>query len=353
MTSERRYSIRKNRLIKASYNNMKLEDDIYIKRINDSKASYIVTQYIDSGEEDSQWGRLHFNANANQEVVYHVYVLSLNKTEFLRKNELVDVQQFLSDKDIDISTKQAFFNSAQAISVINQSDILLYSLSGRYLWIMITIDGMGECVIDHITIDMIGDNFIYSFPEVYRERNSFFHRYMSIYSSLYNDFQNQIDNCAQLIDVNSAPLDLLIIYAGWFGIDIQGGFLTEDKVRSLMCEIFTLVKKKGSRYALEKAAEIVIGEKPIILEKRFIEKTDTSNDIVILTKVDFNEKQRAQLQLFLEQFVPIRSRLQLIYLNGYNEMDQYTYLDINASLKAEQNGQMDEGVELDQMYILS
>ena len=76
---------------------------------------------------------------------------------------------------------------------------------------------------------------------------SFFHRYMSIYSTLYMDFQEKIDNVADFLDINTAPAQLLPIFCGWMGLDVSGDFLTEDRLRTLVKEAYQLNRTKGTR----------------------------------------------------------------------------------------------------------
>ena len=72
------------------------------------------------------------------------------------------------------------------------------------------VEVMGEGVsIGNIRVEAPGDNFMQTFPEVYREKNSFFHRYLSVYSSIYNDFQEKLDACTNEQERQKLIMDTL------------------------------------------------------------------------------------------------------------------------------------------------
>ena len=142
--------------------------------------------------------------------------------------------------------------------------------------------------------------------------------------------------------------------------------MTEEKIRLLMSEIYDLVKKKGTLECLYRVAEIVLGEKPVIIERNQVHKEkniekqkiidelygDSIYDVLVLTTVDINEDKKAQLVYFMEQFAPIRCNMNVIFLKDYGNMDRYTYLGVNAVLGDEAAGTLDNNMELDQRVYL-
>ena len=65
---------------------------------------------------------------------------------------------------------------------IGKSDILLYQLRGRYLYLGFELVGRGGGSISRIRVQRGSDTFYSAFPEVYHENDSFFHRLISVYS---------------------------------------------------------------------------------------------------------------------------------------------------------------------------
>jgi len=52
--------------------------------------------------------------------------------------------------------------------------VLLYGLNGRYLYLVLELIGLGEGKITGMKVDSQGDNFMNTFPEIYRERGGYF-----------------------------------------------------------------------------------------------------------------------------------------------------------------------------------
>lgn len=369
MVSDRRYSIKKNRLINAAYGNMEYLADASdsVSRKDVQKNAFFLLPALDGAENNSVWGRLSMDVEAEPSVVYIVHIIALNEQIVAGNDGDISVDKYLSDFDVEQEKKNLFFKNTGEVRAVNLEDVLLYSLKGRYLWIYIEIQGEGSFAFSNMKVDMVGDNFMMTFPQVYRERNSFFHRYMSIFSSIYNDFQSQIDKLPGRFDIENTSCEFLIEYLGWLGIDILREYVDDGMIRKLAAEAFELKRYRGTRYVLERIGEIMLGEKPVIIERRQIidnmNKTDKQvsdalygenpYDVSVLTTVECNDSRRRWLSGFLEQFIPVRCKLKLIFLCGHNKMDTYTYMGVNARLWDAAKVRLDEGtVPLDEMGIM-
>ena len=75
------------------------------------------------------------------------------------------------------------------------------------------------------------------------------------------DFQEKIDNVAELLNVETAPVQLLPVFCRWMGLDVSGDFLTEERMRTLVREAYQLNRTKGTKETLLRVCEIVLGEK--------------------------------------------------------------------------------------------
>ena len=366
MAKDRRYSISKNWDRYLWLENMKKTSANGLDRIRDGKAAYFMYSAIDGSVNEQEWGRLKLEVQCDREAVYIIHVFALDDTCFLRKGIITKIDDFLADETVDILIKRQFMAQVGEVKRVNRDDILLYSLKGRYLWIFVEIQGMGNFSCQNIVLDAVGDNFMATFPEIYQERDSFFHRFLSVMSSEYNDFQRGIDCKQDFLDIDKAPLELLEQYASWFGFNINGGFLTEDKLRLFMHNIAFLTKRKGTKEALEKVVEIVLDEKPSIVERNLMVENDMATevtvlnelygdspfDVLILTTVALKDEEKKHLLGFLEQFKPVRCNMDVIFLKTNGELDNYTYLGVNAKLSDAENAVLDNGTELDQMLVL-
>lgn len=340
-----RYSIRQSQLQKALLAGMEHGADGSIYSTVSEGSCYMVLPVLDSGTEDCPWGRFRFHLEMPENCMCYLYAAASDKKS--------GMEAWLSETN-SLLDKKKMIQSLRGLCFINKEDVLLYEISGRYLWIMIEVIGEGVTV-GSMYAEAPGDNFMQTFPEVYRGKNSFFHRYLSIYSSIYNEFQEKLDIRSELLPVEQASLPLLELYAKWLGIDVNGGYLGEETLRALLLEAPELLKRKGTKYCIEKICMLVLGEKPTIVERglmqRYVQRSekkqydslygDSPYDVTLLLKTFVEEKKKEQLLHLLNQFKPVRSRLHIVLLDASGMLDDHSYLDENAVIFTQREGMLD------------
>ena len=350
------YSIKQNRLKKAFLQGMSLSEDNRLYSHGALKNNYFVLPALDSGVEDCPWGRLRFDLELPENCICYLYVAACNE----KRGEEV-----LFHPEIDILDKKRKLQQLRGLGFINKPDVLLYEISGRYLWIMVEVMGEGVSI-GNIRVEAPGDNFMQTFPEVYRSKNSFFHRYLSIYSSIYNDFQEKLDDRKELLPIETAPLSLLELYAKWLGIDVNGGYLGEETLRAILKEAPELLRRKGTRYCIERICEILLGETPTIVERRLLQRYVQRNekehydnlygespyDVTLMLKNYVEGKRKDQMLHLLSQFKPVRSRLHVVFLEPTGVLDEHSYLDENAVIFTQTEGILDQAQIADGTIIL-
>lgn len=367
MSYVRKYSIRRNRLKQACMEGLLLEEDGTVRTLPGHRKRYLFLRCINGAEEDVRWGRFSMEIELEENMAFILRAFAFEERTFIRKGEQTDIDAFLSGADIPAKTKLALFENAEALKEVNKSDVLLYELSGQYLWICLEIVGEGEGSIKEMKVTVPGDNFMNTFPEVYREWNSFFHRYLSIFSSMYNDFQEKIEEADRLLDLDTAPPKLLEMFAGWMGLDVRGSFLPEERLRRLVKEAYRLNRMKGTRKVLERLTELVLGEKAVILERNILDRKAAAGEqsvydklygehvycVTMLIKNPVEESRRSQLFFLIQQFVPVRCELNLVFLEERSNMDTYCYLDGNAQLHMDLTAKLDNRGRMDDSAVLS
>ena len=351
------YSMRRNRMLNSCHPGFELlaDPEGVLESLPDEAVHYLYFRAIDSAVVDSRWGRLSFHLDCEESVVCYVYAVALNEDSFYRQGEPVRIEDFLCSDKEDHAVKKEFLWRVAASRFVNQKDILLYDLKGRYLYLVFEVIGEGVCRISHLRVDQQGDNFMNTFPEVYREQGGFFHRFMSVFSSVYEDFQGDIDDLPKLLDIDNCPEKLLPMYGRWLGIDVGNDFLGEKILRPLVKEAYQLNRMKGTKSVLERLTEIFFGEKALVLERNvmadYIGKEQMEEferlygnsiyDVTILVNKPITEAEKSQLMFLLNQFKPVRSRLHLIHLKQTGILDSYAYLDMNAKVPSDGSGQLD------------
>ena len=359
------YSIKKNRLKKALLIGMIMDDEGVLHTKEDTSFHFMIMRAIDSAMDDTEWGRLNFSIDLPENMVYYVYASARNMDTIYDEKGSYKLDDVLTDENAPDLDRKAFFDEPYGERFVGKSDILLYNLKGRYLYLMIEIVGTGVGTLDKIRVQRNSDTFFPAFPEIYRQRGSFFHRLISVYSSIYNDFDDEIDRLPKLLDLDTCPAEILPIYASWLGIDISGDYLEESVCRNLVKEAYSLNRLKGTKACLERLLEIVLQEKPLILEQNTIQAYKEKGDIIggnlvqesiydvnILIRKLLNENERFQLEYLIDQFKPIRSRIHLIQLKETGILDSNIYLDMNAQISDEVFATLDDYQDINGTIVL-
>ncbi len=360
------YSIKKNRLEKSYMRGMEMDPqtgDVYLEK--DVSFHRLFLTKFDAAEDDALWGRFSMDMQITDTQVLYIYAAAKNNDTIYDENGTYLIEDLLQNPDYPDEGKKAIIHQAGGERYVGKNDLLLYALKGRYLFICIEILGTGEGVLRRMRIDRQGDQFMDTFPAVYRERNSFFHRFLSVFSSIYNDLDHEIERLPELLDADTCPAVCLPVYASWLGIDLSGDFLSEDAMRTFVKEAYSLNRIKGTRRCLERVMEIVLGEKVTIIEhnkmRAYLERGEVSEseligagilDVSILTRHTLSEKDRHQLLYLIDQFKPIRSHIRLIQLKDSPILDTDIYLDVNAVISGSSTGVMDENMEMDDEIVM-
>lgn len=359
------YTIKKNRIDRACmtgflYN----EASNRLVTAKDTAEHVLYLKALDGADEDSTWGRLSFEMDIHEDAVCYVYAAASNYRDLVTAGRAVILDELFTDPEASFQTKMEAIRQLGGKRFVNTDDILLYDLKGRYLYLAFEVLG-GEGSLSNIRVSSRGDNFLSTFPAVYQERGSFFHRYLSIFSSIYNDVREDVQNCHEVLDLATCPAEYLETYARWFGIDLKGGFLSESILRTIVQEAYQLNRMKGTRKCLERLLEIILGEQVILMEHGAVnayEKQKRSGfeawehtgpfDVTILVTTPLSEELRHQLIFILDQFKPLRTKLHILQMERGAVLDANTYLDINASLPEEKGAILDEGAKLGQAVLM-
>ncbi len=366
MAEYRKYSIKKNRFRRSFLVGVTSQEENILRMDENVYRRVFISDAIDGVEENAPWGRLKMDWELSENMVVTVYAVATNSRSVWLNDEEFSYEEVLYDADTSLDLKKNFMEYANALKAVNQNDMLLYELEGRYLYLMIEVIGLGEGSISNICVDNKGDLFMDTFPEVYREHNSFFHRYMSVFSSIYLDFQDKVDGISDMLDIDTAPFELLPTFGRWMGLDISGDFLKEDRLRLLVKEAYRLNRLKGTRMALERLSEIILGEKAIILEKNVlrddVQTKDTQfyeelygkgiYDVTMLIRTFVPENQKSQLLFLLNQFKPVRSNLIIRFLDAKGNLDSHTYMDMNAYIEETESATLDQKQGMDGNIII-
>lgn len=364
MTEYRKYSIKQNRFKRSFLAGFETEGDNTLRcKMKDSRRFFICDR-IDGIESGAFWGRLHMDWELDEDMVVIVHTAATDERAIIWDGKKVEVDDLLKSSEHSVVEKLQLMEQLGAKKQVNQKDFLLYGLKGRYLHLMVEVRGLGEGFLTGFFVTNQGDILSNMFPEICTEYGSFYHRYMSVFSTLHMDFQDKIDKVSENLDIDTAPVSFLPMIGKWMGLDINGDFLSEDKLRMLVKEAYRLNRIRGTKEAILRVCEIVLEDKVVILEKNveqngnhggnFYEKihSDGIYDVMILTHTFVTEKQKSQLMFLLNQLKPVRSRLRLKYLEQNNDVENSVYPDRSVNVMDSYAVVLDESAGLDADNIL-
>lgn len=362
----KKYNIGSNRIARGLMQGLCLYADGTLGSIKGAGRHSLFLGHLDSSERDCVWGRFVFDLKTENDAVLIVRAFASNELEFMRSGEVSSFDSFLLDANEPIANKEKLFAAMGASKFTDSSDLLLYEQKGRYLWLFIDIFGVVEVSLKNLRVYVPGDNFLNTFPEIYRKNGEFFHRYLSIFSSLYSDFQNTIDSLDKYIDIDTAPDQLLPVFAQWLGIELGGNFLDSEHLRRLLKSAYTLIRVKGTKQAVLGIVRLFVEEPFYVIEQRQLQKYSIGEaravnealygkspyEFTILINQPADEKLRSRLLFLLGQFKPVRSKVSIVFLGDCGSVDSYCYLDINARIVNATNGRLDSQAALSGMIFL-
>ena len=332
------YSIKKNLLKRAQFEGMELTEEGKVVLTNGAGMHFMMLPALNSGIVDCAWGRLNYTLQLPEDSVCYLYLFASNEEE---------AGETFTQMGAGMINKKQQLADMGAIYFLNKTDVLLYQLTGQYLWIGMEIIGENGSI-ENIRVQAPGDVFMQMFPEVYREKNSFFHRYLSVFSSLYDDFQEKLDHREELLDIDEAPAALL------------------ETLRNLLKNAGWLIRHKGTRQSIEKICELLLDETPVIVERSrlnpYIKRQDievyntlygdSPYDVTLLVSTYVEERKKEQLLHLLRQFKPVRSRLHIVFLEQSGVLDAHSYMDRNAVTFMQSEGMLDAAQFADGTVIL-
>lgn len=316
---------------------------------------------LDSATADCPWGRLSFTGSFSGECMLSVRYFASNESSVMQGEQITPINGFLLDATIPRARKERLFTLAGGGSKSGAQDILLTGQTGRYLWIWLELTGDGDVSLWNLRVYVPGDHFYHTFPAVYQTKGDFFQRYLSIFSTMYQEFQEAVDRLPALVDAETTPDFMLPVLGAWLGLETDDSLLSPSQLRQLLLLAPELIPRKGTRWAIEAVVKLFV-EGPVFVVERNLLAPDphgsedlygnTPYDFTILLGQGADEKLRLRLQFLIDQFKPMRANCRIVFLNDCGGLDAFTYLDVNGSVLQSAPGMLDDGKALTGMTFL-
>lgn len=243
----------------------------------------------------------------------------------LQKGSICTVYGIASDREALTAQEESNRWEKGCRLGINAQNLLLDTLCGRYLWIGIELVRGDAYTIRDLLVETYNGEFLEMFPKVYQESGAFFQRYLSIFSGMYTDLDQKIEHAPKLLDLDHAPRKLLNVYLEWMGMSGKMTALPEQIKRKLLKELYQLNRRKGTKQAFLKITEIVLGEEAVVFERG-------AQEIVVMTNQRRRQKKAEILQMLLEEYKPVRSKIQLVFGGEPLKLDGMARLGMETAL---------------------
>ena len=157
-------------------------------------------------------------------------------------------------------------------------DGLIQSLSGRYLWLRLSLYGDGQVtpVIEQIRVYFPRASSMQYLPAIYQKNPSsgeFLGRFLSIFDTLQKGISHRLNAMPKYFDPEATPaepkkageMDFLSWLASWLGLALERRW-PEERRRQLVKHAHRLYKLRGTPEGLSLHLELYTGLKPNILE---------------------------------------------------------------------------------------
>ena len=329
---------------KGSRSRMQLTEDYRLTGTGGGSFSYLAPVF-DTMDEESTYHRFQLEG-----------VFQGCKYEVIAAATKVDCRDEMYREGITSQEQKELLQQFQHVRMVNEPDFLLHELEGRYLWIYIEVSGFGidsSFVIERFQAEFPKSSFMEYLPEVYQNsQDTFFYRYMAALQSLYVDLETEVSRLPRVLDYETTSEENLSLLSEWVGMDKGAYPYRSDQLRYLIGHLWELQAGKGTSQMLKEVLKLITG-RPVYLVEFFkwndwvqehtgladlFRRLYGGDESVFSVIIDFTKDAEGSLPdsegilRQIEEYMPLGTRCNLVYLEESNHMDTHCYLDVNSYL---------------------
>lgn len=308
------------------------EDGLMVEQ--EERSGIYVSQIYDSGREGTQWN--HLRLDVGKEAVLQVYVWLFDRLE--------EMEERLCQEDIrQWFTKQKKY--AQYHS--EYRNMLLFGHgSGRYARLAIEIlSGNGaEAVFHGYDLSFPKESFTRYLPAIYQD-NIQLERYLAVQQNIYLELEENVDRLSERLDHELCSRKQAIRLARWLGWEELAWQVEKDILRKLLQTGTALASKKGTCAYYVGMAEILTGQKAVI-----IEEPEKCKAVVLVLEQPENGRER-HLE-WLRKNVPIGIEIDFIVLHKTDSLDGQYFLDRTSYLSEYESELTESGCPIESLRLL-
>lgn len=310
-----------------------------------------LSRILDSREAEMNWHRLCIRGNEKGHAAFRLSIYAGNQKNFVFQGQETDLEQFICRGDITLKEKLQYMSPWLQKQETGKDDILLHEVKGRYLWFLVEMywqQGAGKLY--DIQVYFPKRSWIEYLPEVYQkeDKDSFLERYLGIFQTIYEDFNEEIRQVPQMLDMELAQGEYLTWLAEW--LDIGESYIwTETQLRRLLKNGVPLYKRRGTRQGIIDFVTLYTGEPPFLVEnhqlmrfkkdRAYLEKLQKlygcnpySFTVLVREEVLHSLWQQKALMKIIDDIKPVQMDWQLVIIKPYIFLEQFSYIGINSVL---------------------
>ncbi len=307
---------------------------------------------LDSGEKETQWGRLKIAGALEGDGAVVVSYFASDTGEISLGETRVSVDAFLQSTVWTVDEKIAAMDGlwvSQRLPLCR--DMLLLEAKGRYLFLKIEVDVFdgSRPLIQQVQVEFSGEHLINQLPEFYRLKQNnpeLMQRFLSIFQSVTDDLQESIEAISVHFNPNGVEKAHLHWLSRFMAVD-NPHMWEEPQLRALIGRMYRLYLQKGTLAGIAEVVAFYTGAMPMLMEAAeildFYQGSPYEEDFMQLFGTDVyaffifihdrhieGNKAIAEIGNLVEAFKPAHTFGHLVVLKPYMVLGDHTYLGVNS-----------------------
>lgn len=295
-----------------------------IQSKSETGMSRFFSRTLDTKESGTIWHRMKLTVQKNQGNFTFLFYAS-DDLEIVVDQKQWMISDLIISSEFTDDRKKQLLEPYLKKQIWNQDDILLHDVQGRYLWFCLE---MQKSHLEELCFYFPKETWMQYLPQVYQtgmDSQCFSERFLSIFQSVYDDFDQQIEQSHYELEPLTTNKEMLYFLAEILNIE-QVPSWEEDKLRLLLSKAHQLFQKRGTKKGLEEILMLYMGEEPHILED-----TQTPNQITVLINEKYlTGRERNIILGIIYTFVPVGIEVNLVDLRDYFLLGDPLYISVNS-----------------------
>ena len=298
---------------------------------------------VDGGETGFPWSRLRLNAVIPRDAGVQVYALASDAPAW---------PELETGPAPDGAYVAELFGPPKG----GGTDLWLRE-SGRYLYLALelTAGGPESPEISAVSLRISGDHMVDYLPAIYRNQD-FTYRYLSIFNSMFQDMEREIDELPREFSPESASPEMLGFLAQWLCVHRT---IDPAWLRNRLYEILAGYETMYTPGSIRENAALLAGREPWLIEYFMVDFNDRECPNPALYRKLYGEDpyrffllfpqdtftSQNEIERFLDgmrELIPAGTELELVLLKPCVQLDWHTYLGINSSIGSFVPAQLNE-----------